>query len=338
MTGRSGLTDERPTDGRGSRRVLAVAVLALAVGPAAVLVLSNDARWLRMGVVAALWCALVGAVAAAKYRRTAADRADKAIELQALYKQELERECAARREHELELEAETRRRVEEDSREELEALRAELRTLREHLHVLLGGEVLVERVALRAESTRMRSLPESSRLIAAGGNGAINYGDSRMPRLTAGPGTSQQNRPSGGAANPTESVRLPTYRGRQEPPRQQDGRGTPAPEYMPPVQPPVAGRRTHQTPQPHPAAPYPAAPRAAVSRPAYPRHGTAQSFDGGRRAADDVPVVEAPHVQPHQAEPEDATSGAHSAGRSVTELLAALGERGAQPRRRRRAD
>src|SRR4030088_3418967 len=128
MMGRSGLTDEQPIDGRGAPRVLAGVVLALAVGSAAVLVLSNDARWLRMGVVAALWCALVGAVAAAKYRRTAADRAEKGTELQAVYQRELERECSARREHELEVEAETRRRVEEDSREELESLRAELRT------------------------------------------------------------------------------------------------------------------------------------------------------------------------------------------------------------------
>jgi hypothetical protein len=79
-----------------------------------------------------------------------------------------------------------------------------------------------------------------------------------------------------------------------------------------------------------------------VSRPAYPTHGTgartAPPFDGGRRAADEVPIVEASFVQAHRAEPADASSGAHSAGTSVTELLAALGERDAQPRRRRRAD
>jgi hypothetical protein len=329
------------------------------VGSAAVLVLSNDARWLRMGVVAALWCALVGAVAAAKYRRTAADRAEKATELQAVYQRELERECAARREHELEVEAETRRRVEEDSREELESLRAELRTLREHLQMLLGGEVLVERVALRAESTRMRSLPESSRLLAAGGNGVMNYGDQRMRSVTTGPSPSQQSRPSGGAANPTDAVRVPTHTDRKEPtrPRQQGGRqadparhdpvrprpagpaaqGTPASERMPPVQPTATSRRAYQTREPHPAEP-----RAAASRPAYPTHGTgartAPSFDGGRRAADEVPIVEASFAQAHRAEPADATSGAHSAGTSVTELLAALGERDAKPRRRRRAD
>ena len=44
MMGRSGLTDEQPIDGRGSPRVLAAVVLALAVGSAAVLVLSNEAK------------------------------------------------------------------------------------------------------------------------------------------------------------------------------------------------------------------------------------------------------------------------------------------------------
>jgi hypothetical protein len=158
MDGRSGSTEEQPTDGRGTARVLLVIGLTLALGSAAVLVFSSDARLLRVGVVAALWAALIGGFAAAKYRRAAVDRADKSAELESLYQFELEREVAARREYELEVEAEIRREVEEDSRHELDALRAELRILRENLEGLLGGEVFVERVALRAESTRVRSL------------------------------------------------------------------------------------------------------------------------------------------------------------------------------------
>lgn len=130
-----------------------VVAVALAVG-------SDDARLLRLGVVAALWAALFGAFAVVRFRREAGSDTDRDDDLRAIYQLELEREVAARQEHALTVEAEVRRQVEEESRDELEALRAELRMLRENLEVLLDGQLLVERVALRAESTRLR-LPES---------------------------------------------------------------------------------------------------------------------------------------------------------------------------------
>lgn len=143
----------------------------LALIATVVLVLGDDARLLRLGLLAALWTALLGAFAAARYRKDANARTGEADRLQQIYELELEREIAARREYELEVEAETRRQVEEEvrdeSRRELDALRGELRNLRENLEALLGGDVLVERVALRAESTRLRSLSDQSRVIAA---------------------------------------------------------------------------------------------------------------------------------------------------------------------------
>ncbi|MBW4719838.1 DUF6779 domain-containing protein [Saccharothrix obliqua] len=167
MTARGASQDDEQQDhGRATGRLLLVAALALALGAAAVLVLSDSARWLRLAVVAALWAALVGAFLAARYRRQVADRADEVADLQSVYELELEREVAARREYELEVEAETRKRVREEAKDDLEALRGELRALRENLEALLGGEVLVERVALRAESTRMRALSDQSRLMA----------------------------------------------------------------------------------------------------------------------------------------------------------------------------
>ncbi|MFB9427982.1 DUF6779 domain-containing protein [Streptoalloteichus tenebrarius] len=177
MSGSGGATRER-TSGRGSPWVWLV-MLVLAAGATAVLVLSNDARWLRLGMVAALWAALVGAFVAARYRREVMERDDDAAELRTVYELELEREVAARREYELEVEAETRRRLEEEAREDLTALRSELRTLRENLEALLGGEVLVERVALRAESTRMRSLSDQARLLAVGEDRIVEGGGDR---------------------------------------------------------------------------------------------------------------------------------------------------------------
>jgi hypothetical protein len=189
MTGRGASpSDEQQDRGRGTGRLLLVAAMALALAAAALLVLSDDARGLRLAVVSALWAALVGAFLAARYRRQVADREDEVADLQSVYELELEREVAARREYELEIEAESRKRIQEESRDDLDALRDELRALRENLQALLGGEVLVERVALRAESTRMRSLSDQSRLMAIGDRQIISTeSNDRVRGITAGP-------------------------------------------------------------------------------------------------------------------------------------------------------
>src|SRR5437588_35299 len=196
MTVRSSSPNEQLDSGRAAGRALLIAVLVLSLAATAVLVLSDSARWLRLGVVSALWSALVGAFLAAKYRRQAVGREDEASELQSIYELELEREVAARREYELEIEADTRRRVEEETSEHLEALRTELHALRENLEALLGGEVLVERVALRAESTRMRSLPDQSRVISVGDDRMA--GADERPRLPAGAAQPEQRPPQPG--------------------------------------------------------------------------------------------------------------------------------------------
>nr|BFE46871.1 hypothetical protein GCM10017745_02980 [Saccharothrix mutabilis subsp. capreolus] len=255
--------------------------MALALGAAAVLVLSDNARWLRLAVVAALWAALTGAFLAARYRRQVADRDDEVADLQSVYELELEREVAARREYELELEAETRRRVREESREDLEALRNELRVLRENLEALLGGEVLVERVALRAESTRMRALSDQSRLMAVG--------DQRI--ITAGPAKAVAAKAEKPAPDRTELIERVPHDGsrkdqarRPEPTRPEPARrDQPQPARREPLrttpQRPaaaraestervnradLAGRLTPNTPQPpRRPEPRPAAPAAA---------------------------------------------------------------------------
>ncbi|MCO1578974.1 hypothetical protein M8C13_24795 [Crossiella sp. SN42] len=188
MNGRSDSTAEPRSMARGNGILLLGAVLLLAATAAAVLVVSDDARWLRLGVVAALWAALVGAFAAARYRKQAGERAQRAEELHRVYELELECEVAARREYELDFEAKTRERIEAESRSDLDDLRKELRALRENLEALLGGEVLVERVALRAESTRMRSLPDQSRRLAISDRSdrVIASAEERIRKITAG--------------------------------------------------------------------------------------------------------------------------------------------------------
>ncbi len=141
--------------------------ISLAVVATTLLVLSEDARWLRLGILAALWAALLGAFLATKYRRQAETAQESVRDAQSVYELELEREIAARREYELEAEAEIRRKVEAESRDELAALRAELSALRDSLQQLFGGEVLYERVALTAQSTRMRSLADDGKYLPA---------------------------------------------------------------------------------------------------------------------------------------------------------------------------
>ena len=159
MTARRDSFNE-PAHGSVGGKVLLFAAAALAIGATGVLVLSDDLKYLRLGIVAGLWAALAGAFIAARYRRQVAERAEDAAERQERYELELEREIAARREHELEVEAEARRWAEQKANDDLTDLRAELQGLRQTLSTLLGGEFLVERYALRAEASRMRPLPD----------------------------------------------------------------------------------------------------------------------------------------------------------------------------------
>lgn len=163
MSGMTGVGDD--SRGRLLGRPWLVVGFVLAVGATLALVLSDDLRYLRLGIVAALWAALIGAFLAVKYRKHAAQSEDAVSEAQAVYELELEREIAARREYELEVEAENRSESDSRGREELEALRVEVSALRDSLQSLFGGEVLLERVALTAQATRMRKVSDDNRMI-----------------------------------------------------------------------------------------------------------------------------------------------------------------------------
>jgi hypothetical protein len=154
--------------GRLLGRPWLVVGFVLAIGATLALVLSNDLKYLRLGIVAALWAALIGAFLAVKYRKHAAQSEDAVAEAQAVYELELEREIAARREYELEVEAENRSTADSRSRDELEALRVEVSALRDSLQSLFGGEVLLERVALTAQATRMRKVSDDNRMVTDG--------------------------------------------------------------------------------------------------------------------------------------------------------------------------
>ncbi|RDI47128.1 DUF6779 domain-containing protein [Nocardia mexicana] len=125
------------------------------------LIFSNSLQLIRIGLVAALWAAVIGALAATRYRRESAVDQAKARDLQTVYELQLEREINARREYELGVEARVREEVGADAAE-MAALRAELAVLRESLQRLFDGDLPVERPALRADAVRMQELPEAA--------------------------------------------------------------------------------------------------------------------------------------------------------------------------------
>ncbi len=148
---------------RGSCRVLMMSTVVAAAAAGGVLAVgTQDARLLRLGLVAGGGAGLVAAFAGALWRREARSSADHADHLRSTYQLELEREVAARREHALTVERELREQAELTRRREIVELHAELAAMRANLEHL-GGTPLVERVTLRAESTRLLPLPAPPR-------------------------------------------------------------------------------------------------------------------------------------------------------------------------------
>ncbi len=125
--------------------------LGLALGALAtvLVVLGESIRLLRLGVLAALWAALIGGLLAVRYRRESAARA---AELTVLHQH------AEPPSPRGEIERDVDREVDRNEGE-LGALRAEVAALRQRLEELVRGDVLVERIGMLAETTRMRRVP-----------------------------------------------------------------------------------------------------------------------------------------------------------------------------------
>lgn len=151
----------RAKAGRRSRRsasqLFIAALVMFGIAASVLLLFSENVQWLRVGLVSALWAAIVGAFAMTKYRRESVADQTKAKDLQTVYELQLAREISARREYELGVEARVRSEVQVET-SEIAALRAELAHLRNNLQMLFDGNLPTERVALRAEATRMAEL------------------------------------------------------------------------------------------------------------------------------------------------------------------------------------
>src|SRR5829696_570069 len=190
----------------GTRNLVLAGGFLLAAGATLAVFLTDNPQFLRLAVVAVAWAFVLATVAAGRRGSDRAAARARETALQRAYERELEREVSARREYELELENELRRESEDAMRHELDALRgdiaalsglrdevgqlAELRAdmgrLRAELTEQLSSEMLVERIVMRTQASRLPT--ESARLEAPGRTvEGQSWADDAPPReLTGG--------------------------------------------------------------------------------------------------------------------------------------------------------
>ncbi|MEU2006602.1 DUF6779 domain-containing protein [Rhodococcus sp. NPDC019627] len=300
---------------RSASQMIVAALLALAVVASLFLIFSESVPLLRVGVVVALWAATLGAIAMTKYRRESALDKAKVNDLQTVYELQLEREISARREYELTVEKRVRSEVRADA-EELAALRAELSSLRKSLEALFDGAMPTERIALRADSTRVQEL--------AGGSYS-SYQPAPSGLYIPGAGYSgHQGQQSGGQhnfANPDDepvtaetSIVAPDDRGYAE--VEIEVEPEPEAEAQPEVE---AQPETEPEKEP-----------LAEAQPEVGAQAEDEPVPGSRRAR-------------RQASEDDEPSGAHASGLSVAEIMANMHStagtaQGTGRRRRREAE
>jgi hypothetical protein len=316
---------------RSASQMIVAALLALAVVASLFLIFSESVPLLRVGVVVALWAATLGAIAMTKYRRESALDKAKVNDLQTVYELQLEREISARREYELTVEKRVRSEVRADA-EELAALRAELSSLRKSLEALFDGAMPTERIALRADSTRVQEL--------AGGSYS-SYQPAPSGLYIPGAGhAGHQGQQSGGPqhnfANPDDepvtaetSIVAPEDRGyaeaeievEPEPEAQPESEAQPEQEPEAEAQPEVEAQPEIEPEKEPEAAPQP---------------------EVGAQAEDDEPLPGSRRAR-RQASEDDELSGAHASGLSVAEIMANMHAtagtvQGTGRRRRREAE
>lgn len=265
--------------------MIVAGLLALAMIASLLLVISDSVQVLRIAVVVALWAATVGAIAMNKYRRESAlDRA-KVEDLKTVYDLQLEREISARREYELTVEERVRSDLRIDA-EEMAALRRDLAALRHNLEVLFDGRLPDDNVALDGQAERRRELDATTRVTAPRPSGPAFASPDDEP-LTAETTT----------VSPEEHIAT---------------RGAGAAETGP-SQPCPSEPRTFGSP------PERRASETLATGPRAPESAAAE-----RPAADSRPT-DAPTAEPSTGRRgRRRAEGAHSEGRSVAEILAAL--------------
>jgi hypothetical protein len=269
-----------------TRTLTLVGGFVLALAATLVVFLTDNPQFLRVAVVAVAWAFVLATFAAGHRGTDRVAAAAREAELRRAYERELEREVSARREYELELENELRRETEDAMRYELDALRddiaalsslrdevarvaalredvaalsslrqdlgqlAELRAdmgrLRAELTEQLSSEMLIERIVMRTQASRVPTgsprLDSPSRTL----DGAAGWADDVPPReLTGGWPAVRLDEPQG--TQQFEQVRV--ERSAVHPPVPATAAfGTPAPPPASSTPPPAFSRAPNTDP------------------------------------------------------------------------------------------
>lgn len=296
-------------DDRGLAGIALGVLLALAIIATVVMVFSDNPVWTRIGTLAALWAAFIGAFLVARYRRLAAAESARVHDLHTVYELQLEREISARREHELVVEKDLRETVRSETSDSIHALRLEVAALREQLGQL-GVTLPTDRFAVSGHAPA----------------GQLGAG----PTLPSVPSERVEPRRRGPARS---TPATPAATSREATPTGVSRDATPSTERTERLA-PVAAEESRT------AAPSGGRPRRPAVRPATTTPSTATSTAAPKPepAAEPKPAAAPKTV----AEPEPAVPSRHGegSGLSVAELMARLGGDDASGggRRRRRTE
>ena len=155
MTTSNGRSAEPRRSGRSVGQWLLGLLIVLAIAASILMVFTDQLSVSgSLAVIAALWAAVIGAILVTKFRRQAESAEAKSRDLRLVYELQLEREIAARRQYELDVETTIRKEVSAEANEELADLKAQVLALRSSLEMLLGESLPDPRVALPSEKLR----------------------------------------------------------------------------------------------------------------------------------------------------------------------------------------
>lgn len=184
MTTSNGRSADSRRSGRSVSQWLLGLLIVLALA-ASILMVFTDSLTITgsLAVIAALWAAVIGAILVTKFRRQAESAEAKSRDLRLVYELQLEREIAARRQYELDVETTIRKEVSAEANEELAELKAQVLALRSSLELLIGEPLPDQRAALPNEKLR-----ELASGLGPGGQGSGSQGAGSQGSGGRGPG------------------------------------------------------------------------------------------------------------------------------------------------------
>lgn len=155
MTTSTGRSSDPRRAGRSVGQWLLGLLIVLALA-ASILMIFTDNLSISgsLAVIAALWAAVIGAILVTRFRKQAETAEAKSRDLRLVYELQLEREIAARRQYELDVETTIRKEVAAESGAELASLKEQVISLRASLERLLGEALPDDQVALPNEKLR----------------------------------------------------------------------------------------------------------------------------------------------------------------------------------------